>query len=61
MYYYNLIMYYDGIILVLLFNYCGILIVLLSEVGGVKPSGTPTGKSFRFVRACVRARRGEAA
>ena len=27
------------------------------EVGGV----SPTGKSFRFVRACERARRGEAA
>ena len=26
------------------------------EVGGV----SPTGKSFRFVRACERARRGEA-
>jgi hypothetical protein len=26
-----------------------------SEVGGVKAPAAPTGKSFRFVRACVRA------
>jgi len=32
------------------------------EVGGVSPFvKPPTGKSFRFVRACERARRGEAA
>ena len=31
------------------------------EVGGVSPFvKPPTGKSFRFVRACERARRGEA-
>ena len=31
------------------------------EVGGVSPLvKPPTGKSFRFVRACERARRGEA-
>ena len=30
------------------------------EVGRVSPLLTPTGKSFRFVRACGRARRGEA-
>ena len=30
------------------------------EDGGVSPLLTPTGKSFRFVRACERARRGEA-
>ena len=31
------------------------------EVGGVSPLLTPAGKSFRFVRACEQARRGEAA
>ena len=31
--------------------------VCMSEVGGERPTGHPTGKSFRFVtcRACVRA------
>ena len=33
------------------------LLIYTLEVGGV----SPTGKSFRFVRACERARRGEAA
>ena len=41
--------------------YIYIYILYILEVGGVsqfvKP---PTGKSFRFVRACERARRGEA-
>ena len=35
--------------------------VCMLEVGGVSPFvKPPTGKSFRFVRACERARRGEA-
>ena len=35
---------------------------ILLEVGGVSPFvKPPTGKSFRFVRACERARRGQAA
>ena len=34
-------------------------VVLLLYIGGW--GGSPTGKSFRFVRACERARRGEAA
>ena len=38
-----------------------VLSVYLLEVGGVSPFvKPPTGKSFRFVRACERARRGEA-
>ena len=35
--------------------------IYILEVGGVSPFvKPPTGKSFRFVRACERARRGEA-
>ena len=37
------------------------LALAVLEVGGVSPFvKPPTGKSFRFVRACERARRGEA-
>ena len=30
--------------------------IYISEVGGVRAPAAPTGKSFRFVRACVRTR-----
>ena len=56
-------MYY--IVLYCIVLYCIILyciVLYCRRVGGLSPCGcSPTGKSFRFVRACERARRGEAA
>ena len=40
---------------------CVYIYIYILEVGGVSLLLTPTGKSVRFVHACERARRGEAA